>query len=652
MKKERGKILVIFVAVMLILSCMPSGMAFAEVTTPTPAIATPVYAGATSVSGTAPDSAGISLTVNSGAAQTATAGSGGSWTVSVPTLNANDNISVTALVYGDTVSQAESATVEAASAQTASAQTPTPFITTPIYAGATSVSGTAPDGASISLTVNGGTAGGTAQTTTAGPGGSWTVSVPALSANDSISVIAEMTGDTASQPATATVAAASAQTPTPLITTPYAGATSVSGTSADSAGISLTVNGGTAQTTTAGPTGNWTVSVPTLNENDSISVTAQVTGDTVSQAETATVEAASVQTPTPFITTPIYAGATSVSGTSADSAGISLTVNGGTAQTTTADSSGSWTVSGPTLNENDIISVTAQVTGDTVSQAESATVEAASAQTASVQTQTPFITTPIYAGATSVSGMSAYSAGISLTVNGGTAQTTTADSSGSWTVSVPALNANDSISVTAQVTGDTVSQAATATVEATSTAPVLSDVPTSYWAYDAISSLSSKGIVSGYPGGTFKPGASVTRAEFATMLVKALGLNTAGTTGQFTDVTGDSWCYGSVNAAVNAGLVSGTGNNLFAPNASITREQMAVMVAKALGTKAPTVDGTELNAFSDKSSVDSWAVTGMEEAVKAGIVSGMTAGTLAPNDNATRAEAAAMIYKLLTILGK
>ena len=77
-----------------------------------------------------------------------------------------------------------------------------------------------------------------------------------------------------------------------------------------------------------------------------------------------------------------------------------------------------------------------------------------------------------------------------------------------------------------------------------------------------------------------------------------------------------------------------------------------MMVAKALGTNATAVDGTELNAFSDKSAVDSWAVTGMEEAVKAGIISGVTADTLAPKDNATRAQATAMIYKLLTVLSK
>ena len=222
---------------------------------------------------------------------------------------------------------------------------------------------------------------------------------------------------------------------------------------------------------------------------------------------------------------------------------------------------------------------------------------------------------------------------------------------GNWTVTGLTLAENDPISVTAQVTGNAVSQAATATVEATP-APVFSDVSTSYWGYNAISNLSGKGIVSGYPDGTFKPDTPITRAEFATMLVKALGLNTTGTTGQFTDVTADAWYYGAVNAAASANLVSGTGDNQFAPNALITREQMAVMVTNALGTKAPATDGTELNVFSDSSSVSSWAVTGMEEAVKADIVGGMTTDTLAPQADATRAQAAAMIYKLLTILSK
>jgi hypothetical protein len=199
-----------------------------------------------------------------------------------------------------------------------------------------------------------------------------------------------------------------------------------------------------------------------------------------------------------------------------------------------------------------------------------------------------------------------------------------------------------------------VNEATTAAVTAT-TVPqkqAFSDVPVSYWASGVIDYVYDHGYVSGYPDGAFKPNASITRAEFAIMLVKALGLNATGTASQLTDVTADSWFYSSVNTAVYAGLVSGMGDHLFDPNASITREQMAVMATKALGNKAPIADGTELTAFSDRSSVSSWAVSGLTEAVKAGIVSGMTADTLAPRDNATRAQAAEMIYRLLTILGK
>ncbi len=76
------------------------------------------------------------------------------------------------------------------------------------------------------------------------------------------------------------------------------------------------------------------------------------------------------------------------------------------------------------------------------------------------------------------------------------------------------------------------------------------------------------------------------------------------------------------------------------------------MVPRALGSKAPAVNGTELDYFNDRSTVSGWAVTGMEQVVKTGIVTGMTPGTLDAQANATRAEAAAMIYKLLSVLSK
>jgi hypothetical protein len=186
-----------------------------------------------------------------------------------------------------------------------------------------------------------------------------------------------------------------------------------------------------------------------------------------------------------------------------------------------------------------------------------------------------------------------------------------------------------------------------------STGIAFSDVSARFWGYNIITSLATRGIVAGYPDGTFKPNAAITRAEFATMLVKALGLSITGTTTAFTDVAQGSWDYGSVNAAAAAGLVTGYGGTTqFGPYTLITREQMAVMVAKGMGSKAPATNGTELNAFNDGSRVSSWATTGVDEAVKAGIVIGMSADHLAPLAHATRAQAAAMIYQLLAFLGQ
>jgi hypothetical protein len=132
----------------------------------------------------------------------------------------------------------------------------------------------------------------------------------------------------------------------------------VSGTSVPSASISLIVDNGT-YTATAGTNGNWTVSVliEELYAEDTVYVTARAPGDAVSKAATATVM---IQTTTPTISTPVLATATRVSGTSMPGASIWLTVNGGTAHTTTASVSGNWTVSSLTLTAGEIISVTAK----------------------------------------------------------------------------------------------------------------------------------------------------------------------------------------------------------------------------------------------------------------------------------------------------
>jgi hypothetical protein len=432
-------------------------------------------------------------------------------------------------------------------------------------------------------------------------------------------------------------------------------------------------------------------------------------------------ETYTIVTATPVITSPVYAGSdVSVSGTAAPGASIVLYDNGAEKGTATANSSRAWTISSLTLASGDVLTATAQVSGQSTSSASSSVTVATSssgsgssggggstkvANNTGAGTITSSVGGTVWlnneAGVTipkgalqgstnatisvaSASTPPAPPAGDTLvgayefTVNGGgytfgsaVTLTFTFDPSKIPAGDVPVVeyydNTTDSwVLVTSTVNGDTITvtvdhftifavmavpQTATVTT-APAAASTFSDVPSSFWGYDAISSLSGKGIISGYPDGTFRPDNEVTRAEFATMLVKALGLSASGTASQFMDVTAGDWYYNSVNSTVSAGLVSGMGNGLFAPNALVTREQMAVMVAEALGRKAPTIDGTGLDTFTDQPDVSTWAVTGLEEAVKAGIITGIIPDTLAPLDNATRAQAAEMIYKLLGVLGR
>ncbi|MDR7551281.1 MAG: S-layer homology domain-containing protein, partial [Armatimonadota bacterium] len=108
--------------------------------------------------------------------------------------------------------------------------------------------------------------------------------------------------------------------------------------------------------------------------------------------------------------------------------------------------------------------------------------------------------------------------------------------------------------------------------------------------------------------------------------------------------------------AVKAGVVTGMGDGTFRPNDRITREQMAVMVARALrsagkSTAADRVDRI-LAGFSDKSRISGWARDGVAAAADAGIVKGRDGGAFAPADNATRAEAAAMLKRYLGSVGQ
>lgn len=166
-----------------------------------------------------------------------------------------------------------------------------------------------------------------------------------------------------------------------------------------------------------------------------------------------------------------------------------------------------------------------------------------------------------------------------------------------------------------------------------------------HWAKADIEEMANRGVVSGVGGGLFEPDRAVTRAEFATMIAKALDLLDKTTAG-FEDVPENAWYYSSVNAAANAGLVAGY-DGWFRPDDLITREEMAVVIAKASASLGNDAGSGGINRFADRNEISGWAYEFVDQAATAGLISGMTADTFAPLENTTRAQAVAVIWRLI-----
>jgi hypothetical protein len=175
---------------------------------------------------------------------------------------------------------------------------------------------------------------------------------------------------------------------------------------------------------------------------------------------------------------------------------------------------------------------------------------------------------------------------------------------------------------------------------------------TNHWAAKDITTLANKLIVNGTGADKFEPGRNITRAEFAAMIVRALGLQ-ATEAADFSDVPASAWYADEVAAAAEYGIVKGDGTGKFRPTDTITRQEMAVMVirAQALAGKEVVLSADEIAAvlggYSDAGQIGSWAQAELAAAIDAGIVRGTSDNTVTPNATATRAEAVAMIIRLL-----
>lgn len=163
-----------------------------------------------------------------------------------------------------------------------------------------------------------------------------------------------------------------------------------------------------------------------------------------------------------------------------------------------------------------------------------------------------------------------------------------------------------------------------------------------HWAKQFVEKLAGLGAVSGYPDGSFKPDAPITRAEFVTILVKALKLTSSGNGPVFKDTAGH-WASADISIAAESGLISGYGDNCFKPDSMITREEMAVIAVKAI--KLQQADGE--TSFTDNAMISPWAKGSMKAIVNNNIMTGFPDNTIRSQGNTTRAEAVTVIVKLV-----
>ncbi|MEM5767160.1 MAG: S-layer homology domain-containing protein, partial [Bacillota bacterium] len=165
------------------------------------------------------------------------------------------------------------------------------------------------------------------------------------------------------------------------------------------------------------------------------------------------------------------------------------------------------------------------------------------------------------------------------------------------------------------------------------------------WYEAAVNEMGSRKIIAGRSTSVFDGDASITRAEFIVILVRALGLPADGVS-SFADVPADAWYTGAVATAAQYGIVSGKGDNQFDPNANITRQEAMLMLQRATALTEFTGAAGNLDSFTDADSVGSWARDAAKWSVGSGLIQG-SGGKLNPTANITRAESATIILRLL-----
>lgn len=171
----------------------------------------------------------------------------------------------------------------------------------------------------------------------------------------------------------------------------------------------------------------------------------------------------------------------------------------------------------------------------------------------------------------------------------------------------------------------------------------ISDIPAGSWYKDEVTLLLNRRIISGYSSGEFRPVNYMTRAEFAKVMCLAMGWDLLNQDRpSFSDVPRGRWDYVYIETAKQKGAISGYPNGEFRPNNTISRAEIAAIIAKSLGAT-----GTD-EALSDIQ--NSWAREFIAACVKAGIITGYQDRSFRPNNKATRAEVSKMMARAIKVL--
>ncbi|MEQ9367880.1 MAG: S-layer homology domain-containing protein [Coleofasciculus chthonoplastes F3-SA18-01] len=174
------------------------------------------------------------------------------------------------------------------------------------------------------------------------------------------------------------------------------------------------------------------------------------------------------------------------------------------------------------------------------------------------------------------------------------------------------------------------------------------------WAQAFIQALASRGIIRGFPDGTFRPNAPVTRAQFAAMIRQAFEQPLERPATQFSDIPANFWALDAIQEAYRMGFMEGYPNNIFLPDQNIPRVQVLVALVSGLDLSAPAQSTALLNrTFQDAAQIPDWAQTSIAAAtVNQMVVNYPNVAFLNPNQTATRADVAAFIYQALVSRGQ